>query len=99
MTNFNNILSFGNYYSAGPMEFGIDGPETSDGKLYISIYHYLEYLQRNPHDYNTFKLGQYLTSLSADYKVCKYLRQSFRINKFELSLLERELANFNQFKK
>lgn len=93
---FERITDKKNYYSAGTIEYGIHGPEISNNILYISIFHYLEYLTLNPRAYNTFSLGNYLTKVSSNYKVCKYESQSFRINKFDLELLKKERGNFEK---
>lgn len=96
---FKLIMNHPNYYSAGEIEYGIDGPEIYEDKLYISIYHYLEFIGENPRNYNSLKLGEYLTLKSNDYKVCKYKSQHFDINKFNLELLKEERSNFNKYKK
>jgi hypothetical protein len=96
---FKLIMNFSNYYSAGEIEYGIDGPEINGDKLYISIYHYLEFIGENPRNYDTLKLGEYLTSKSFDYKVCKYKSQHFDINKFNLELLKEERSNFSNYRK
>lgn len=96
---FSKIMNFSNYYSAGSMEYGVDGPEIEDNKLYISVYHYLQYLGENPRDYDTFGLGNYLTGMSLNYKSCKYESQSFSINKFDLDLLKKEERQFTRYKR
>lgn len=98
-SNFSAILNYSNYYSDGPMDFGIDGPEIDNQKLYISIYHFLQYIGEDPHNYDTYSLGNYLTKKSLDYKTCKYMCQSFNINKFNFELLIIEKNNFLSFKK
>jgi hypothetical protein len=98
-TEFNEITSKKNYFSAGAIEYGIHGPEIEEGKLYISIYHYLEFLNLNPRDYNTFKLGNYLTNISSNYKECKYENQTYTINKFDLELLKKEREAFEDYLK
>lgn len=97
---FQGIMSFGRYFEAGTIEKGIHGPEINNGKLYMSIFHYLEYMQMGPRSYDTFKLGNYLTGRSAgDYQECKYDTQHFHINKFNLELLKREMPNFRVYRK
>jgi len=63
---FDKIMNYPSYFSAGEMEYGIDGPEVEGNNLYISIYHYLQYLGQNPRGYDTFKLGKYLTDKSGN---------------------------------
>lgn len=96
---FNSILNFKGYYSAGKIDKGNHGPEIDNEKLYISIYHYLQYIGEDPHDYYTDKLGNYLTTKSSDYKECKYETQSYDINKFNIDLLKSERNNFDKYKK
>lgn len=96
---FSKIMNFSNYYSAGTTEYGVDGPEIEDSKLYLSVYHYLQYLGENPRDYDTFRLGNYLTGMSLNYKSCKYESQSFSINKFDLDLLKKEESQFSRYER
>lgn len=98
-SEFDKITNKSNYYKASEIEYGIHGPEIEDNKLYISIYHYIEYLGLSPRDYNTFKLGNYLTNCSSNYKECKYESQSFSINKFDLELLKKERSSFEDYRK
>lgn len=95
------ILNYPNYFMAGngQMDFGIHGPEVIEGKLFISIYHYLEYIDISPRKYDTFSLGRYLTSRSSKYLKCKYGSQNFEINKFELELLKEETGEFDNFRR
>lgn len=98
MNKIDQILNFPNYHSAGEIEFGIHGPEIDNGNLYISIFHYLEFLGEDPRKYNTLRLGNYLTRQSNnDYKTCKYQTQGYSINKFKLNLLEQEESIFSSY--
>jgi len=95
---FDDILQYKRYYKAcEEMEYGIHGPEVKDGKLYISIFHYLQFIGKNPKSYDTFSLGNYLTNASSYYETCQYACQNFNINKFDLDLLQKEEINFNKF--
>lgn len=98
---FQGILNYSNYFKAGDgrMDVGKHGPEIFNGKLYMSIFHYLEYVNKGPRNYDTFSLGRHLTEKSIHYLTCKYSAQSFSINKFELDLLKQEEINFSRFKK
>jgi len=98
-TEFDEILIYQNYYSPGSteMEYGLHGPEMKNGKLYISIYHYLEFTGDSPWKYNTFKLGGYLSTCSNDYLKCKYKNQSFEISKFNIEIIKKEKLNFKNF--
>jgi hypothetical protein len=99
MSEFDLILNYSNYYSKGEIEYGIDGPEIFEDKLYISIYHYLEYINENPHNYDTFNLGLYLFKKSENFRKCKYKDQNIEIDKYNLELLKTERKNFDKYKK
>lgn len=99
MSDFESIKNYSNYYSACDIEHGIHGPEEIEGKLFISIYHYLQYINENPQNYDTFTLGNYLTSKSITYTKCKYVCQNYEINKFNSELLKIERNNFDKYKK
>lgn len=98
-SKYQDIMNYPHYFSAGEMEYGIDGPEINDGKLYLSIYHYLQYTRLKPSNYNTIPLGKYLTDKSLFSPECKYLSQPFSINKFDIELIESELGEFDRFMK
>ena len=93
------ILNFENYYSAGTMDYGIDGPELTDGTVYISVYHFLEFMGEKPWDYDTFKMGQAFYGITSDRKKCKYLSQNFEIGKYSFELIEERMDIVEQFKK
>lgn len=84
--------------SGETIERGTHGPETKNGHLYISIYHYLEYILADPHKYNTISLGYYLTAesnklpaiLCPKYIICKYKAHPYEIHKYELQFLREE---------
>ncbi len=96
---FQKIMDFPNYYSAGEIEYGIHGPEIENGKLYISVYHFLEFHLLNPRNYNTFSIGNEFSKLSNDYKTCKYKSQNFTIGKYDWELLKNNWAIFERYKK
>lgn len=100
-SEFDEILNYQNYYSPGStdMEYGSHGPEMKNGNLYISIYHYLEFVGDAPWKYNTFRLGEYLSTCSNDYLKCKYENQSFEISKFNIEVIEKEKLNFKNYLK
>lgn len=92
------VLNRGGYFAAGRIKEGIHGPEKSNGKVYISIYHYLDFIGEDPRDYDTFNLGRALTDLSnGDYRSCKYDSQTFRINKFTLQTLQEHEGIFDDY--
>jgi hypothetical protein len=95
----NSILNYPNYYSAGSIEYGKHGPEEKDGEIYLSVFHYLEFNRLNPRDYNTFKLGQALASLTSDSTACKYSNQSFQILKYPYSFIQSNDDLVESFKK
>lgn len=93
------ILNYGRYYSAGQMDYGVDGPELINGTVYISVYHFLEFMGEKPWEYDTFKMGQAFYGISRDFKKCKYLSQDFEIGKYDFEFLEERNELVNQFKK
>jgi hypothetical protein len=96
------IMNFNNYFKAcdGEMDFGKHGPEIIDGKIYISIFHYLEFKQMNPRNFDTFNLGKWLTEQSISKIIkCKYSCQSFDINKFDVEMLFELEDQFINFRK
>lgn len=102
MNNFTEILNFPKYFKAcnGQMDYGTHGPELKDDNLYISIFHYLEFIGQAPSKFDTFNLGKWLTESSdKDILSCKYACQSFSINKFNLVLLQQLENKFNEFLK
>lgn len=98
-----------NYSNGHKIQIGTHGPELKNGNLYISIYHYLEYVCKDPNMYDTIRLGGYLTmqsdkllkTLSVKYIACKYENYSETINKYELEFLKNEEKSgiFEQYKK
>lgn len=98
-TEYNSVISFGNYFKAGEIEYGIHGPEMNGDKLYLSVWHYLEYIGQNTILYDTLQLGRYLTQKSSSYLKCKYQSQNFEINKFDFELLKLEQSNFVKYLK
>lgn len=93
------ILNYSRYYSAGEMDYGIDGPELENGVVYISVYHYLQFTGRSPRDYDSFDMGLAFTSITNDYKKCKYARQNFEIGKYSFELFEERNELVEQYKR
>lgn len=96
---FQKIMNFPNYFSAGEIEYGIHGPEIENGKLYISVYHFLEFHLLNPRCYNTFSIGNEFSKLTSNYKTCKYKSQNFTIGKYDWVLLKNNWVIFERYKK
>lgn len=98
-----------NYANGDEIIIGTHGPERKNGNLYITIYHYLEYVCKEPSVYKTVELGGYLTTqslkllnkLNPQYIPCKYGKYPHVINKFELAFLRKEeqLGIFEKYKK
>ncbi len=86
------------YSNGDKIKLGTHGPELKNGKLYISIYHYLEYVCKEPNEYKTIELGGYLTEqsimtlskLNPQYISCEYYNYHHKINKFELEFLRKK---------
>ena len=93
------IIAKTNYFKkCNEMDFGTHGPEIKNNEVYLSIYHFLEFLKEFPNRYNTVKLGGYLSDLVGDDKIsCKYECQDFTILKFPVSLLLSEKENFRNY--
>ena len=91
------ILNYNGYFSAGDVEYGINGPELVDGKIYMSIYHYLEFIRENPRRFNTLKIGLILAETNDDIKKCKYIKHKFEIKKYSFELLEENIGLFELF--
>lgn len=80
-----SILNFKGYYKASEIEYGKHGPEAHSGDVYISIYHFMQYRKSDPSNYDTLRLGAYLSSrLSCGY-TCKYQVHDYSINKFKFT--------------
>ena len=96
-----SILKKTNYFKkCNEMLLGSHGPEEKNGEVYISIYHYLEFLNLRPSSYNTVKLGGYLSDLAGDDKIpCQYSCQNFEILKFPVALLLERRDDFKRFLK
>jgi hypothetical protein len=85
----NDILNFKGYFSKYTIEWGFHGPEEgADGKIYLSVFHYLQYIGEDPFRYNTNSIGLNLMGPGIGTIQCKYKEQTFVINKFDFDLLE-----------
>lgn len=94
------ILNFDGYFSKYTIEWGIHGPEIgADGKVYISVFHYLEYIGEDPFKYNTKGLGLNLMGPGIATIQCKYKEQHFVINKFDFEYLESNIQKIKEYKK
>lgn len=93
-----NILNFKLYFKGKKVEYGENGPELKEGKIYISVYHFLEFNGINPHNYDVFSMGNYLSSLTSDYCIVKYVMDDFKINKYPYDFIRRNNNILEQFK-
>lgn len=94
----NDILGFKNYFSGFTLIEGDHGPEKHGSKTYISVYHFMEYEGINPHDFDTLKIGGHLSTITTDYKSCKYKEFPHKINKYDYSFLCKHQSVFPSFK-
>ena len=101
--NFNtqeDILNFDYYFKNWTLIEGENGPEPLNSKIYISVYHFLEYQGRDPHQYNTFKIGgHFYSECGNDYLTCRYKEFSELIHKYDFDLLLTNFHEFENFKK
>jgi hypothetical protein len=95
----NDILNFKHYYNGLTIETGKNGPELNNDKVYISIYHFMEYNGINPNNFDTFEIGNRLERRTNDYTICKYEEHDYKINKYEYSFIETNQNIFNDFRK
>jgi hypothetical protein len=95
----NDILDFEHYFSKHTLISGIHGPQEHNGKVYISIYHFMEYNGIVPTLYDTIAIGGCLSDLTTDYKVCRYKEHSFNINKCEYHFIKEHKHIFKQYLK
>lgn len=93
-----DILNFKHYFSGFTLIEGKHGPEESENKIYISVYHFLEYEGFDPHDYNTESIGRYLCTLTNDYKQCLYKDFPYEINKYDFNFLISNQKVFKDYK-
>lgn len=94
------IFEFDGYFSAGEMEFGIDGPQLYSGIVFLSSYHYLQFKGKDPSLYNINEIGKKLSLMSKNtYERCKYKTQTFVINKYSFELMEENPEVFEDYRK
>ena len=93
-----NILNFKMYFKGKTLEYGENGPELKEGKIYISVYHFLEFNGINPHNYDVFAMGNYLARLTSDYCIVKYVSDDFKINKYHYDFIRLNNNILEQFK-
>jgi hypothetical protein len=93
-----NILNFELYFKGKKIEYGVDGPELKEGKIYISVYHFLEFNGIDPHAYDVFTIGNYFTRLTSDFLTVKYQNDDFKINKYHFNFLKLNKKSMEQFK-
>jgi hypothetical protein len=94
----NDIMNFLHFFKGFQLDWGEDGPEMKNGKAYLSVYHFLEYEAINPHDYDTFSIGDALSHLTEVECRCKFEKHDFHINKYEYSFLKQNMHRFNAFR-
>jgi len=93
-----DIFNFKHYFDGFTLIEGIHGPEESDSKIYISVYHFMEYEGIDPHDFETVKIGGHLSELTSDYKSCLYRDFAHKINKYDYNFLIKNQSAFSNYK-
>lgn len=91
------ILNFTNYYDAGELDYGNHGPEIHDNEVYLTLYHFLQFHDIDPKDYNTLKLGAYLYAIRPNDPKCKYTKFNYAHTKHPYSFFVDYISEFNNF--
>jgi len=102
INNFDDIKNFEHYFKNWTLLQGEHGPEygSNNSKIYISVYHFLEYQGKDPHEYDTFNIGGYFYKICGnDYKICQYKEFEELIHKYDFDLLLTNFDDFEKFKK
>lgn len=96
-----DILNFKQYFEGyTPKEGTINGPELKNSKVYISIYHFLEYEGSDPNSYDTEKIGlHFYNNITQDTIPCYYEDYSKKIDKYEYSVLKNNFSVFEKYLK
>lgn len=95
-----DIINFPNYLDKyTPCKGSVNGPELYNEKVYLSIYHFLEYEELKPSDYRKSELGLYLKSLTDDVIPCFYEDYDDKIYKYPYEFLKENESKFLNFKK
>lgn len=71
-----------------------NGPELSENKqkVYLSVFHYLEYENIDPHLYETIDIGRRLSDMTFDTKCYKVDYEKYgydKVNKYEYNFLKK----------
>jgi hypothetical protein len=94
-----DILNFKHYFSGFKLIEGIHGPEEVNSKIYLSVFHFMEYDGINPHDFDTISIGGHLSTLTSDYQFCVYSDFPHKINKYEYNFLIKNKSVFSNYQK
>ncbi len=96
-----DILSFDMYFDKYTTLPGIiNRPEEKDGKIYISIYHFMEYNGINPELYYTLNIGLYFyENITKDVISCFYTNYPHKIDKYDYEIIKRNQHIFKNFLK
>lgn len=94
----NEIVNFKGYYNAGELDYGIHGPEQIENKVYLSIWHYLEFIGEKPFEYDTKNIGDSFHLLTDDIHYCKYKKYGYQHGKYDFNLLKKNMEIFQKLK-
>lgn len=94
-----DILKFKHYFNKfEPKKGTINGPEVKKSKVYISVYHFLEYEGLNPKLYDTDNIGLYFyNNITKDTIPCFYVDYSKKIDKYEYKVLKENFEIFEKY--
>ena len=92
-----DIVNFPHYFSNLKIEYGIHRPELKNNKIYISVYHFMEYNSILPQNYDTIAIGGFFSNLTNDFTKCKYYNQDFEINKYDYNFIKENKELFTKF--
>ena len=101
MGEVNHILNFAHYFDKfKPKKGTVNGPELKNSKVYLSVYHFLEYEGKDPHKYNTENIGlDFYTNITQDTIPCFYENYNRKIDKYEYNVLKKNFSIFNKHPK
>jgi hypothetical protein len=104
---FKQILDFKGYYGMNDprielIDGEVNGPIRRNDKIYISIYHYLEFKRESVNSYDKNKAGAYFKSISnGDYVTVTYKLRSGVVqttHRYDYNLIERNKKELEKFR-
>lgn len=105
---FAKILEFKGYYGKNDplielIEGEVNGPIRRNDKVYISVYHYLEFKNVAPSKFDTNGIGKYFASIcDDDFILITYKLKNGKIQttkRYDYNFIERNKETFKKFRK